>query len=361
MATMRVEGKVSWFGGPHDEGVAPDEGLAFIYSVEDAPFLFLPEQPPGTTGLARRLDPDVHYVACRWDYDLFPKNTLLKHQAMVRSVRTGHFALATPADWGPHESTGRVADISPGLMEALGIVTDDVVEVTYPYGDVDMIEGPEWEYYTHLCISSGHGSLVRGASGILDEVDEARKVVDRVAQELISRGVVVNTFHDDTSTTQDENLEAIVDWHNSQDREIDISVHFNAFEQTSEPRGTEVLYYSEYEIASELSAAIANAGTFIDRGPKQNTGLYFLSRTDAPAVLIEVCFVDSSTDAGLYNKYFDRICSAIADTLGGPLPVEGRPPRPPISMPPRIGRVDVEVSGPVVVTVNGVVVSGGPT
>ena len=30
--------------------MAPDEGLAFYYSAEDAPQLFLEEQPPGTSG-----------------------------------------------------------------------------------------------------------------------------------------------------------------------------------------------------------------------------------------------------------------------------------------------------------------------
>ena len=40
--------------------------------------------------------------------------------------------LRRTADWGPHVDTGRVADISPGLMEALGIETDDEVEVKFP-------------------------------------------------------------------------------------------------------------------------------------------------------------------------------------------------------------------------------------
>jgi hypothetical protein len=40
---------------------------------------------------------------------------------------------AFPADWGPHENTGRVADISPGLMDDLDLKTDDEVEVTFPY------------------------------------------------------------------------------------------------------------------------------------------------------------------------------------------------------------------------------------
>lgn len=131
---MKVEGKVSWFGGPNDQGVAPDEELAFIYDVSDAPYLFLPEQPPGTSGLARRLNPQMPYVACRWDYDN-PDQTremLLRHVAVVYAPATGRGYFAAPADWGPHEDTGRVADISSGLMDALGIQTDDTVIVMFP-------------------------------------------------------------------------------------------------------------------------------------------------------------------------------------------------------------------------------------
>ena len=127
-------GRCSWFGGPADEGVDPDEGLAFLYDYLDAPHLFLPEQPPGTTGLARRLDPSKPYVACRWNYEVTPKSMLQdpRLRALVRAPKTGRQAMAWPADWGPHETTDRIADLSPGLMEALGIKTDDVVEIIYP-------------------------------------------------------------------------------------------------------------------------------------------------------------------------------------------------------------------------------------
>ena len=37
--------------------MSASEGLAFLYNEDDAPWLF-GEQPPGTTGLARRLDPE---------------------------------------------------------------------------------------------------------------------------------------------------------------------------------------------------------------------------------------------------------------------------------------------------------------
>jgi hypothetical protein len=130
---LKAKGKVSWFGGPEDTGVAPDEGLAFLYEYDDKPELFLKQQPPRTTGLARRLDPGESYIAMRWDYEQFPKEFLRGDvKARVRAPKTGKEYLATPADWGPHVDTTRVADISPGLMEALGIETDDVVEVEFP-------------------------------------------------------------------------------------------------------------------------------------------------------------------------------------------------------------------------------------
>ena len=133
---------------------------------------------------------------------------------------------------------------------------------------------------------------MRGASGILDEVDEARRVVERVAEELRDRGVDVKTFHDDTSHSQNENLKTIVNYHNAQTRELDVSVHFNAFEQIDKPMGTEVLYVTQSALAGQLSAAIASCG-FINRGAKKRTDLYFLNNTEMPSVLLEICFVDS--------------------------------------------------------------------
>lgn len=172
-----------------------------------------------------------------------------------------------------------------------------------------------------VCISSGHGSKIRGASGKscgsygLDEVDEARKLVELVADYLETAGVNVKTYHDDVSTTQDENLNRIVDWHNSQTRDLDISCHMNAYECTSKPMGCEVLYVSQLELARRVSEAIADGGDFIDRGPKQRSDLFFLNNTEAPAILIETAFVDSEIDCALYRQNFDLICAAIAEAI----------------------------------------------
>jgi len=201
---------------------------------------------------------------------------------------------------------------------------------------------------------------VRGASGILDEVDEARKVTEALADELRNRGVEVVTYHDDVSKSQNENLNRITDFHNSKLRDLDISVHFNAYEQVEKPMGTEVLYVSQGELAGELSAAISEGGGFINRGAKKRTDLHFLNQTEEPSVLLEVCFVDSEADTELYMENFDGIIDALAFVLSGTESEdeieEGElpPVRPPVTTPPTaIPRVDIEVSGEVIIFVNG--------
>ena len=169
--------------------------------------------------------------------------------------------------------------------------------------------------YKNVVISSGHGKLVRGAAGILDEVDEARKVVEATAKALRTRGVQVKTFHDDTSTSQNQNLSTIVNYHNGQSRELDISVHFNAYIETANPMGCEVLYVSQEDLATAVSHEISVAARFINRGAKLRNDLAFLNGTNKPSILLEICFVDSEKDAELYGRYFSEICEAIAGTL----------------------------------------------
>src|SRR6516225_12275902 len=153
-----------------------------------------------------------------------------------------------------------------------------------------------------IVISSGHGKYVRGASGLIDEVDEARRVVSAVRQRLLAAGHDCIEFHDDTSTSQSENLNTIVNYHNSQDRDFDVSIHFNAYMYTEGARGTEVLYVTQETVAEKVAAAIAETGGLINRGAKHRSDLYFLNGTDEPAILLEICFVDAGADVEAYNK-----------------------------------------------------------
>jgi len=209
---------------------------------------------------------------------------------------------------------------------------------------------------TTFCISSGHGKYIRGASGYpvppqLDEVDQARVVVEEVAEYLRLAGDTVYTFHDNTSHDQSTNLSTITNWHNSKTRDYDVSVHFNAYDGSA--HGCEVLYVSQEALAAKVSEAISEAGDFTNRGAKYRSDLYVLNNTEEPAVLIETCFCDNTSDSTNYTENLDTICRMIAEALSGRTigeqppeqPPEGE--RPPLPQPPQTGTVHGLVPGDV--------------
>ena len=175
-----------------------------------------------------------------------------------------------------------------------------------------------------IALSSGHGLLVRGAKSLIDEVDEARKVVNRMQ----CHDPTIPIFHDDISTNVSDNISAIVSWHNAQQRDIDVSIHFNASGDIRDAGiGVETLYREgnneTKQIATQVSTAISNASGLILRrgdGTWGRTGLGFLERTHKPAFIVEVCFVNSRTDVSLYRSNFDKICRAILDVFSDAAP-----------------------------------------
>lgn len=177
----------------------------------------------------------------------------------------------------------------------------------------------------NISISSAHGLRVRGAKGPspwgLDEVDESRRVTDRVAELLRGvSGVNIRAFHDDKSGSVGSNLAAINSFHGQRANDRHVSVHFNAHSRagTDRPIGTEVCHRNQPALAAVVSKAIADAGQFINRGAKTRSNLSFLNR-NSNAVLLEVCFVDSRRDCELYRApgAFEAICRGIASSISG--------------------------------------------
>src|SRR5262249_25667550 len=120
-----------------------------------------------------------------------------------------------------------------------------------------------------VAISSGHSTKCQGAIGYLNEVEEATRVVDRVYEIWQERGIECWKFHDTVSDDSSENLNRIVDWHNSRpEHDLDVSVHFNAYNQTSKPMGCECLYVSQSSLAATVSSAMAGALGLPNRGAK---------------------------------------------------------------------------------------------
>lgn len=150
-------------------------------------------------------------------------------------------------------------------------------------------------------IHGGHSLKCRGASGYLDEVNEDRKVKNRVIELLRANGHTVYDCTDDNGTTQNANLRAIVNKCNSHSVDLDVSIHLNAGGGT----GTEVYIYNSKskakDEATRIAEKISNALGIRNRGVKTSTNLYVLRKTKSPALLVECCFVDNSKDKEHWN------------------------------------------------------------
>lgn len=160
-------------------------------------------------------------------------------------------------------------------------------------------------------VHSGHSLKCRGASGLLDEVNEDRAVKNKVIELLKANGHTVYDCTDDVGATQNANLRNIVNKCNAHKVDLDVSIHLNAGGGT----GTEVYVYSDSSrakgYAQRIVNNISNSLGIRNRGVKTRTNLYVLRKTKSPSLLIECCFVDNATDKAKWNV--DKCAKAIVE------------------------------------------------
>ena len=163
-------------------------------------------------------------------------------------------------------------------------------------------------------VHGGHNSKVTGASGILNELTEDRKIKNLVISKLRNLGHTVYDCTDEVGATQARNLTNIVNKCNAHKVDLDISIHLNAGGGT----GVEVLVYSKNgsstAAATRICQEISKLG-FPNRGVKERTNLYVLKHTNSPSLLVECCFVDNQSDANRYNA--EKVASAIVSGVLG--------------------------------------------
>lgn len=168
-----------------------------------------------------------------------------------------------------------------------------------------------------------HGKVACGASDYIDESKEARIICRKVKKLLKQNGVKAYNCTVNDGTSQSDVLVKIVKKCNSKVRDLDVSIHFNAYQHSKadgKTKGVEVCTHSSNtsDMVKKVSAAIckkiSNIG-FTNRGVKERSDLYFLNRTTKPAILVEVCFVDDQDDAKLYKANKDKIAKAIANAI----------------------------------------------
>ena len=165
-----------------------------------------------------------------------------------------------------------------------------------------------------IAIRGGHCPKVPGASGILNEVTEDRKVKDAVIKYLRQLGhQVYDVTPPDSMATSSGDLAHGVNEANRLKVDIFASIHFNAFNGSA--NGTEVCVYSPHDYAQRVVDNLTKLG-FKYRGQKTRTNLYELKNTSMKAMIVEVCFVDSSIDAEIYKRVgHDAVGKAIAEGI----------------------------------------------
>lgn len=167
-------------------------------------------------------------------------------------------------------------------------------------------------------VNCGHtlsGTPGSGAKGYLNESDETRVVGRKLMEYLRSAGHTVVDCTNDIAGSASENLAQIVDLANRQNLDRFYSIHFNA----GRGQGAEAFTMSgkDTAMAQDILSGLESIG-FKDRGIKKGSHLYVVRRTNAPAVLIEVCFVDTESDVALYKKVgADKIAKVLAEAITG--------------------------------------------
>lgn len=166
-------------------------------------------------------------------------------------------------------------------------------------------------------LHAGHAKKVSGAVGHINEFAENCRVVKRVYEILVASKVPATYYIDEVSSTQSQNINNLVAHHNKDRDGLIVSIHFNAGGDGSKAIGTECIYKTQKSLAEKVAKAIsaATGNGLINRGAKYRNDLGVLNGTFEPAVLIEICFVNSSVDVALYKKHFEAICQAIAEEL----------------------------------------------
>lgn len=152
-----------------------------------------------------------------------------------------------------------------------------------------------------IAIDLGHGiGQDRGAVGIIREEEIIDSVGALVIQGLKKSGHQVLEVRPRAQiVTVSESLSYRTVNSNNYGAELYISIHANAGGGV----GTEIFTYGGKKISEAVNVLdnLASLG-FRNRGIKDGKSLYVIRHTNAPAMLIEICFVDSQSDVDKYNN-----------------------------------------------------------
>ena len=167
-----------------------------------------------------------------------------------------------------------------------------------------------------VVIDPGHGGSNPGAVYMgRQEKDDVLALSLAVGQILEDNGVQV--YYTRTTDIYESPTQKALEG-NAAGADYFVSIHRNASPYPNQYTGIETLVYNRYgeaaRLARNINARLEQIG-FVDQGVNERTDLVVLNRTDMPAVLVEVGFINTDADNQLLDERLYDVAQAIADGL----------------------------------------------
>lgn len=172
-----------------------------------------------------------------------------------------------------------------------------------------------------VVLDAGHGGANPGAvyQG-RQEKDDALSLTLAIGNILEANGV--NVYYTRTTDVYETPLQKAQEA-NATGADYFVSIHRNSSPIPNQYTGIESLVYSPYGEAARLAANIneqlENVG-YENQGVNQRQNLVVLRRTQMPAVLVEVGFINTDMDNQMFDDTFEETAQAIArgilETIG---------------------------------------------
>lgn len=166
---------------------------------------------------------------------------------------------------------------------------------------------------TSIVIDAGHGGFDGGASY------QGRKEKDEVLRLALSVGEILQkegfeVFYTRETDEYDSPYEK-ARIANETGADYFVSIHRNSSPNPNTYNGVQTLVYQEEQVVNDIANAINSqleSVGFENLGIDERPGLVVLRRTEMPAVLVEVGFINSDVDNRIFDQNFNQIAGAIA-------------------------------------------------
>lgn len=167
-----------------------------------------------------------------------------------------------------------------------------------------------------IMLDAGHGGADFGAT------NEGRREKDDVLALTLAIGSIleengVNVLYTRTTDIYETPTAKALEG-NAAGADYFVSIHRNSSPYPNQYTGVETLVYNSYGPAATLAANInrnLEAIGFVNQGVNERQNLAVFRRTQMPAVLVEVGFINTDRDNRLFDDRFYDIAQAIADGI----------------------------------------------